>query len=785
MSLVWWTATTPGVAASPPTIYVYDMDGASFNSRVMMASLSGVVARTSPEVHMAYGSSAPLTDPEFWLDRHLENNPGTAVQWQSNPLWFIDRYKGMLNGYVVYDGGSINQATSVAGALGALMVEQSLLSGPVGSALSLAGLQQIEDVRGRSSDWAYDTYRDSYNKDFIYRQQPTFSHQLRSHAVKFGGFVFDETGATRDRFLAGQNPHSAVVGWGYGNSEGEFFGSASDLNLTAVPADHLQSGASLSGWTTPPPNQSHASPALPTTPDKHYVAFVMSDGDNVQWLSGEFGTNPRWFGSPHRGEFPMTFDLTPSLADFNPTAMKYIYDQAAADGGNTYLINPGGYGINYPSRLTDVDGWADRSAAAMADADQTIISILDNTYDKSALNALVERPGIEGVMFKTNADAYAGNRGEIYWHNGKPIASVKYTLWDGFETPNELVSLLNSAPRQPLTNKASYTIVNVHPWSTSLADGGQGDPMSNVSYIVNRLDPGVEVVTLDELYVHLTNNRWSLQSRAVGDNLVRNGDFEIAAAGVPNRPAQWFYAAAPATSIVMPLDSDGSGARAAAISAAGADWRSAEFAVTSGVELEFTFDFMFENVPDSSGFRADARFFTASQQAGGTFAGETAPFVDAADYESGVWHSFTTTAVVPVGASVGDVRFSTYFAPFTGGTVYIDNVSLRYVISGLPGDFNQDGVVDAADYTLWRDSKSSSVTPGSGADADYSGVVDNLDYDLWRDAYGLSVSSATNAVPEPCGILSAAVLAIVLVGGNPPSLLRRASSNRPTNLFSL
>ncbi|CAN0351322.1 unnamed protein product, partial [Ectocarpus sp. 4 AP-2014] len=44
------------------------------------------------------------------------------------------------------------------------------------------------------------------------------------------------------------------------------------------------------------------------------------------------------------------------------------------------------------------------------------------------------------------------------------------------------------------------------------------------------------------------------------------------------------------------------------------------------------------------------------------------------------------------------------------------------VAEPLPGDFNLDGVVDAADYTVWRD--------GLGA------TYEPADYDIWSDNYG-------------------------------------------------
>lgn len=52
------------------------------------------------------------------------------------------------------------------------------------------------------------------------------------------------------------------------------------------------------------------------------------------------------------------------------------------------------------------------------------------------------------------------------------------------------------------------------------------------------------------------------------------------------------------------------------------------------------------------------------------------------------------------------------------------------------GDFNRDGIVNAADYTVWRDTFDQIVPPLSGADADGSGLVDAADLAIWRTTYG-------------------------------------------------
>ena len=89
------------------------------------------------------------------------------------------------------------------------------------------------------------------------------------------------------------------------------------------------------------------------------------------------------------------------------------------------------------------------------------------------------------------------------------------------------------------------------------------------------------------------------------------------------------------------------------------------------------------------------------------------------------------------------------------GTAFIDNFVIR---DGLLGDYDLDGDVDLADFTVWKQSLNSSVaTPGYFADGNNSGGVDAADFTVWRDNLAYSIVSAIgsgglaggNAVPEP------------------------------------
>jgi hypothetical protein len=59
----------------------------------------------------------------------------------------------------------------------------------------------------------------------------------------------------------------------------------------------------------------------------------------------------------------------------------------------------------------------------------------------------------------------------------------------------------------------------------------------------------------------------------------------------------------------------------------------------------------------------------------------------------------------------------------------------------LPGDYNQSTQVDAADYVSWRKAVDSTVTAYSGAYGNGNGVIDDADYTVWRAHFGMSLPS--------------------------------------------
>jgi hypothetical protein len=117
------------------------------------------------------------------------------------------------------------------------------------------------------------------------------------------------------------------------------------------------------------------------------------------------------------------------------------------------------------------------------------------------------------------------------------------------------------------------------------------------------------------------------------------------------------------------------------------------------------------------------------------------------------------------GPTLGSMYTADTLSTSLGGKTLAD-----YVIPAVRADFNDNGMVDLADYTVWRDSLGASGT-GLLADGNGDGQVTPADYEIWRSQYGNTVISTTidamadkSGIPEPATqLLACGVLALWMV----------------------
>jgi fibronectin-binding autotransporter adhesin len=111
------------------------------------------------------------------------------------------------------------------------------------------------------------------------------------------------------------------------------------------------------------------------------------------------------------------------------------------------------------------------------------------------------------------------------------------------------------------------------------------------------------------------------------------------------------------------------------------------------------------------------------------------------------------------GSSLAIVPDDTVNAPFGPGTIQL---TVNASVAGVPGDYNNNGTVDAADYVLWR--KGGPLQN----EVDTPNTVNEADYTAWRARFGNTSGSgaslSTAAVPEPAGCLLMGMCLLLFCG---------------------
>ncbi|HTQ08954.1 MAG TPA: GxGYxYP domain-containing protein [Fimbriimonadaceae bacterium] len=467
------------VLALQQPILVVDPKTLTPAQQVLVQSLQGLVDRTAPLIWFQTGGIQAEILQDLQQDRQTV---------PVDDVWtLVGRFRSKIKGAILCKIGthSLNVADSLCGPMDAVAIDESLKDDA-----QKHGLDILLDATNLTEQQAFDKYAKLFRKGIVVEQAVDKPANLRDFAIKHDAFVMEADDRDfRKKVVAAMGPGALVFGWG--RDEFQWISDISEAGGSGVAADWC---TNLSALETIPA-KIEAPVAKLALNDDHvrYVAFVLTDGDNIQWVTGGFATDPKYYGSPLRGKFPMTWEMSPLLAKFAPSVLEKIYSMATPS--DDFVTGPGLPGYMFPHPSPDRDLLARESAPYLKESGLRTISILNqNEGSLAEVDPWLNLPEVRAAIYKDYAP-YDRRHGELVWRHGKPCMAYRFILWEGLTGIGDLAAKIAAMPTSPKTDSASYALINVHAWSFNSIGG----PIQAVQQVIQKLPPNTRVVTANQL----------------------------------------------------------------------------------------------------------------------------------------------------------------------------------------------------------------------------------------------------------------------------------------------
>lgn len=513
---------------------------------VLAHSAAGLAARAVNEgrsdwmVWIERGGMYGLWLRETLRDRGIRR-AGEADVWR-----IVGRLhrQGAAKGYVLYsqDDGSLNPATAHAGALEAVLVEESLRGKAEES-----GLRMLHDARGESRQACRESVGGLSSRRMVVVMNPALPFN-RDLAVAHRAAVCYGVDSLYRTVLAAAEPLSPVVGWNEGPESGHV-APPSEYALFNTASDYCSNIPLLSAGA----RQARLEKARridPRTIDfgapGSFHAFVMSDGDNMQWTMDAFFSSD-YYLNPACGRFPMNWtSCAANISQASPATWNEIVRRQAGDA--TIVEFGGGYhyadifAAERPDRWELLRRYARQTGEHMRRTGVAVLNLmtLHGIGSEDAMRAYriyaEEIEGLTGIV-AIQYNPYHGGRGEVYWVKNRdgveiPVVTARYSLWgkipkDGFGRPDRIADMINADAAAG--ESLAWTIV--HAWSRyakdgqgAIADADNDDRqaargVTAVEWCVERILPSTRIVSLEELLWRIRMKHDPDATRKIIDNL--------------------------------------------------------------------------------------------------------------------------------------------------------------------------------------------------------------------------------------------------------------------------
>ena len=476
----------PAATSAPDRLYLTS-ENFSYSQKIVLQSLQGMLARSKPEILRDTHGHAGILENYLTIDRSYYNN--------FNGL--LARYADRFSGYILCEAraSSVNVAFSLCAVLNAIAVPADIEQQAIN-----AGYTQILDVRGKNEAWALTNYGEQLSKTIASYQAVNDDRALHvgDYSVFSGALQFwdsSATGALANSVYSRMNPCAVYFGWGAGE-----YATVEQLSMRSAmihPSDWSPNLSTLSNIPVKLPRQKVQPTEYKVIPNVHTVCFVITDGDNIQWLSGSLGNTGNW-ANPDKARLNLGWTISPAFAELAPALYrKYIENALTTDGARNYLIaGPSGAGYYFPSIYPQLAAQNRFMNQMLKKADLNIVNIIDKDGNHNP-DEYLKQSNVDALFYYSYGAQYTGLNGAIKWYKDKPSIGGRFTLWgnsdDGSaQTRNKVCQSLANQLNSQSTNINSangYSLIPVHIWTMGPSD---------VLNCINKLNPNVRVVSPDE-----------------------------------------------------------------------------------------------------------------------------------------------------------------------------------------------------------------------------------------------------------------------------------------------
>ena len=300
-----------------------------------------------------YGPGAEVTNKFRSVDDAWKDYYATRRGRKFVPVATLDELAGKvgtrLKGVVLYRD-ELAAAVTLAGLRAAVPVTDAVRA----ASPTLKALPVLEDLRGRFKDrqeahrWAIKELLPSCSQDGAYSITHGIDVVSLDVAVAKKMFVY-QLNHTNEAAMVGEildhlHPISPVWGWG-GPTEESFLFKVSEhgafVMCTQVPNISFHAAIRPAQRRF---QQRHLQPVNVTVEPKHYVAFMVNEGDTMK-CAGSLMMCGSWL-QPERGTLPINWGVSPYLCEQFPGLMEFYY--ATMTMNDYFFDGPAGYGYIAP-----------------------------------------------------------------------------------------------------------------------------------------------------------------------------------------------------------------------------------------------------------------------------------------------------------------------------------------------------------------------------------------------------------------------------------------------------